>query len=90
MMEQVDIFGDNIPLSEVNPKEKRNIKENFRVRYGLDFSHRCGDCKHIICIINRGRRYYKCRLIGISHSTATDIYLKDISCRQWAERRKEE
>lgn len=89
MIEQGNIFGgyEAVDESFLNPKGKQSIKQRFRNMFGYDANHICKDCKHLVCK-ERDRKYYKCRLMGISASEATDIRLKDISCKRWE--RKEE
>lgn len=88
MNEQIDIFGGSTPIKDVEAKEKRSIKRLFRKMYGFKHGHLCKDCKNLVCADHHGKRYYKCLLIGLSHSEATDIHLKDIACKRWE--RKEE
>lgn len=61
---------------------ERYQKGQFRKMYGFDYAHRCGDCKHMT-YTERNRRWYKCRLMGISASAATDIRLSDPACKRW-------
>lgn len=86
-MRQMDIFGNEVSLKDLNQTEPRSIKRVFRKIYGFDHDHTCKDCKHLVCN-ERNRRYYKCEVMGISASEATDIHLKDVACGMWE--RKEE
>ena len=77
---QGDIFGNFISIDDIDTaKPMETIKSAFRRRYGYDESHRCGDCRHCEAHF-RQKTYYKCRLMGISASEATDIRLKDPAC----------
>ena len=80
---QLDIFGGETPVEELGQRPPREtIKSAFRRMYGYDESHRCGDCRHCEAHF-RQKTYYKCRLMGISASEATDIRLKDPACKRW-------
>ena len=81
---QTDIFGNMIPVEDaLSQKSRETIKSRFRKMYGYDDSHRCKDCKYL-CIYYAGNsKYYKCNLMGISASEATDIRLKDPACTRW-------
>ena len=89
MIEQGNIFGgfEAVDESFLNPKGKQSIKQRFREMYGYDAEHICKNCKYCV-YTERGRKYYKCRLMGVSASEATDIRLKDVACGMWE--RKEE
>lgn len=89
MAEQIDLFGGSIPVVQVAKKSsgKLSIKERFRMHYGFNHDHTCKDCKFLISK-KRDRTYYKCSLMGITNSEATDIRLKDVACNAWL--RKEE
>ena len=81
---QIDIFGDMIPIEEaLEKKERETIKSRFRKMYGYDDTHRCGDCKFLCAYHPNDHTYYKCNLMGISASEATDIRLKDPACTRW-------
>lgn len=57
-----------------------SIKAEFRRLFGYDESHRCKECRYLVCI-EANRTYYKCEKMGLSHSSATEIRLKDAACR---------
>lgn len=65
------------------PKRKLTIKQKFRLKYGYNEKVNCGNCKHCIRINGNNKHYYKCEIIGISSSTATDIRLKDYGCLKY-------
>ena len=80
---QMDIFGDAIAVEDIATREPRSsIKSRFRKMYGFDEEHRCANCIHLIAN-KRDRTYYKCEVMGLSASEATDIRLKDIACKRW-------
>lgn len=65
-----------------------SIKAEFRHIFGYDFEHRCGDCAY--CIGQRANRtHYKCKKMGMTHSNATDIRLKDAACKLFKEEEDE-
>ena len=59
----------------------RTIKDAFRLAFGYDKYHVCKDCKYLHMVSAGSRNVYKCRKMGITASTATDIRLKDMACR---------
>ena len=63
-----------------------SIKTKFRYMHGYDDEHKCGDCEHCVRVNAGHRTVYKCKVMGITSSTATDIRLKDIACRAWKRR----
>lgn len=81
---QLDIFGNEIPVEQiVEKKPQESIKSRWRRMYGYDEEHRCGDCKYLCKYATNDSHYYKCNLMGISASEATDIRLKDVACKRW-------
>ena len=56
------------------------IKAQFRHLFGYDPSHKCKECVYCVGVV-RSRTHYKCKKMGITHSAATDIRLKDDACR---------
>ena len=85
-MKQIDLFGNEIDVKDLE-KVPKTIKMAFRNVYGFNHDHTCGDCKFLVSK-KRDRTYYKCSLMGITNSEATDIRLKDVACYAWL--RKEE
>ena len=80
---QIDIFGNLVPVEHaVSRHPKETIKSRYRRMYGYDESHRCADCVHLVKTV-ANRTFYKCELIGLSASEATDIRLKDPACKRW-------
>lgn len=84
-MKQLDIFGNEIDIEEINQQIKKqrfnrlSIKGIFRRMHGYDQNNNCRDCIYCICY-RKNRNYYKCKKIGISSSEATDIRLRDCAC----------
>ena len=85
-MKQLDIFGNEVDVDKLNKEAKKqkfnrlSIKSLFRRMHGYDKSNYCNNCIFCICITNRNINYYKCEKMGLSHSKATDIRLKDYAC----------
>lgn len=81
---QLDIFGNEIPVERIAEKKpQETIKNRWRRMYGYDEAHRCGDCMYLCKYSTNDSHYYKCNLMGISASEATDIHLKDVACKRW-------
>lgn len=80
-MRQIDLFGNEIDVKDLE-KVPKSIKRAFRNVYGFNHDHICKDCKFLVSK-KRDRTYYKCSLMGISASEATDIRLKDVACYAW-------
>lgn len=79
---QLDIFGEEHSAESIKDRQHETIKGQFRKMYGFDDAHQCRDCEHLT-YTERDRRWYKCSLMGISASAATDIRLGDPACRRW-------
>lgn len=83
---QMDIFGNEVPVEQIETKQqlpRETIKSRWRRMYGYDESHRCGDCRYLCKYLSGNFSGYKCNLMGISASEATDIRLKDPACKRW-------
>ena len=50
--------------------------------YGKDPLHHCGSCHHLFYHAG-SKRWYKCRLYGISSVEATDWRVGNIACGMW-------
>lgn len=82
-MKQIDIFGNEVDIKNVIKKDKQKrltIKENFRNKHGYKKGYKCSDCIYFCCSSYHNKNYYKCKIMGISSSKATDIRLKDVAC----------
>ena len=92
-MKQLDIFGKETDINSIceniNIKKERTIKGKFRSAYGYDKRNRCKECQHHIVLHYNDKNFHKCKMIGISHSSATDIRLKDHACKLFVEEVKE-
>lgn len=78
-LEDINFIGKEKPIF----LKKLTIKEKFRQKYGTDKNVRCRDCKYLKKIEYNDKHYYKCEIIGISNSSATDIKLKDYGCLKY-------
>ncbi len=83
---QLDIFGEAKPLSEVISSTKplshggRITKKSlFRSINGYKNGFYCKNCKHFK-ELRCNRKYFKCEILGITSSEATDIRKNDIAC----------
>lgn len=87
-MQQYTIDGkiEEVNLEDSNKTIKRrilSIKQRFRAMYGINKNVICKDCKYCIRENYNNKHYYKCKIMGISSSPATDIRLKDYGCSKW-------
>ena len=82
---QLDIFGNEMSIREIDRKEKQKRKRyrTMQEMYGVKEGQICKTCKHCIDCGYHGRTYYKCELWFRSHSSATDIRLRDTACNRW-------
>lgn len=93
-MEQYTIDGK---IEEVSFGEKRNvikhrkltIKEKYRAKFGTRTDVKCKDCRHCSREDYNDKHYYKCKIMGISSSAATDIRLKDYGCSNFIKKEQE-
>jgi hypothetical protein len=73
-MTVIDLFGNDTPI--IDHIKPLTIIERFRKHSHYRKSHdkliRCKLCKNV-CVNQFGNKYYKCKLIGTSHSFSTDI-----------------
>jgi hypothetical protein len=77
-----DLWGNEIKESEPKLRSKYLLfkKENDYKKAWDKFN--CGNCKHSIHYEYHDKWYWKCSLMGVSHSTATDIR-KSYVCDKW-------
>lgn len=54
----------------------------MHAEYGINPDYRCKDCNNLCCH-EYSRRYYKCRLYGLSASDATDWRVGYTACGMW-------
>ena len=83
-MKTVNLFGEVVDIVPDKPKSiYQQFKRANNYRLYTIKSISCKTCKHLSGFDYHNKRYYKCELIGISHSEATDIRLKNV-CNKWA------
>ena len=84
-MKQIDIFGNEIPVEELELKKNNGARKykTMQQLYGELPEFKCKDCKHCVGIDYHRRTYYKCELWIMSHSEATDIRLKNVACKKF-------
>lgn len=82
-MAEHNIFGE-----EIKPAFKKglSIKDKFRRLHGYLEGGLCRNCKYFQKFSYHDRNYYKCLLMGLSNSEATDIHLKDTACNAYKRR----
>ena len=88
-MENYDIFGNcTVPPEPPSPGRKRypSMQSIHGIKQG---NETCKTCNHCVCKFHHGKIYYKCALWIISHSSATDIRLKNKACNRY-EKEKED
>ncbi len=66
-------------------KARATIKSEFRRMHGYKTGCFCKNCKSYLEFRYHNKRYRKCRLIGLSHSEATDIRKSDMACNLYKE-----
>lgn len=85
-MKQVDIFGNEIPLEEIEYKPLEHqggripFKTKFRSFHGFKEGLYCKNCKYFEEHGYNRKTFFKCKKLGVSSSTATDIRKNDIAC----------
>jgi hypothetical protein len=83
MYEQYNIFGSIDNIKEEQAKPSPNRYRTMQEMFGTVEDLACGSCRHLIGGKYHNKQYYKCELWHISHSSATDIRLKDKACGKW-------
>jgi hypothetical protein len=79
-MKEINLFGELQEMDIKKDNKRLTIKEKFRTNFGYDSSNKCKTCKFLYKGHYHNKTYYKCEKMGITHSTATDVRLKDDSC----------
>ena len=59
----------------------RKIEAMYGI-YGKDPLHHCASCHHL-AYLEGSRRWYKCRVYGISNADSTDWRVRNIACGMW-------
>lgn len=79
-----DLFG--VEVSDIAPAKKQRgpyqqWKFDNRYRRSIPGGNRCKTCKWMIAK-QAYKRYYKCKLMGVSNCETTDIRLGNV-CDRW-------
>lgn len=79
MTEQLHLIND-IPLPKPQIKirgkyQQWKYENNYRK---ADSDKRCKNCKNCVAMTNGYKTFYKCNIMGISNSEATDIRLSNV------------
>ena len=88
MMKQFDIFGNENEIPVNVKKTGRRKYKTMQQLHGIRDGETCKTCMHLMNGYYHGKSYYKCELWIVSHSSATDIRLKNKACSKW-EREKD-
>lgn len=82
MIENYDIFGNVTEPAE--PKREGNRYRTMQELHGIkEGNDTCKTCDHLMNGYYHGKSYYKCELWIVSHSSATDIRLKNKACNKY-------
>lgn len=84
-LEQYDLFGEAYPVKENKAKPGRKRFKTMQELYGDNPNHQCKECKHLIKL-QYSKHYYKCSIWRVSHSTATDIRVRQTACNMFEKR----
>ena len=87
MSKQLDIFGGENEIEEQHSTSGRRYKR-MQELHGNITGKTCKTCKHLLVRNHHGRIYFKCEMLLISNSQATDIRLKDTACGKYDEDKK--
>lgn len=79
MSKALDLFGNMTEMESKNISSPYlRFKNHNRYRLSENTESNCKNCNHCRRMEYHNKNYYKCILMGISHSTATDIKLKNV------------
>ena len=79
-MEDINLFGEVQKYYEnaiFNPYQRLKQQMHYRKANVLKGEMYCKYCKHCLKMDYHNKIYYKCELIGVSNSEATDIRVKN-------------
>lgn len=77
-MKVINLFGETVDYPQPRQRGYKGIKQSLGYRKSNDKIRRCKNCKHLRGFRYHDKNYYKCALIGYSHSEATDIRLNHV------------
>jgi len=84
MVKQIDIFGNEVDiLVATYVPEVVNVGNRYprmTEKWGITADCKCGDCEYFLRLEYHDKIYKKCDKWIVSHSTATDIRVKDQAC----------
>jgi hypothetical protein len=78
-----DIFGNLTKPPEPPPKGRKPYKTMQELHGIKEGDDTCKTCDHLMNGYYHGKSYYKCELWIVSHSSATDIRLKNRACNKY-------
>jgi hypothetical protein len=83
---QINLFGEyqEYPKVQEKPKGREKYKTMQQIHGTID-GKICKHCQHCRSI-EYANKYYKCELWILSHSSATDIRLKNTACGLYKEK----
>ena len=81
-----DLFGGDTRIPERAVHDKEKMMDVWRrvsgYRRALEGENCCGTCKSHVLQSGVGNRYHKCRKLGVTGSSATDIRV-GATCDKW-------
>lgn len=86
----IDLFGKEVADEDPGPPRETLIKKNlgpYNYRPREETMKCCITCAHSL-VITYSKSYYKCEILGLSHSVSTDIKAKHV-CDKWEVKTKE-
>jgi hypothetical protein len=82
-MKQYNIWGGEDEVKPRVEKRGRPKLKTMQESYGTYAGHTCKECQHCLKLDYHDYSYYKCEKWIISHSSATDIRLKNKACNMF-------
>ena len=76
-----DLFDREVKPPDMTKKKQLGVYQQWKARNGYRLGTKdqcCKLCKNRQSGQYHGKVYHKCNLLGMSHSTATDIRLKNV------------
>jgi len=83
-LKQVNLFGELQETEKPEPLRKQKFKTMQQI-HGTNNNEICKTCIHAKSI-EFAKVYWKCELWKLSHSSATDIRLKNTACGRWEQK----
>lgn len=82
----VDLFGDLIPVNQIDSKPKTTRPNGYVSQPGTGpEGETCRSCYHRVIVNYHNKNYQKCGLNEArwTHGRGSDILLRSPACRQW-------